>query len=325
MLNLAQAVLNSIQSSLQTYGSMTRWRWMILRGQFGFRRLLLAFYDPAVKHRIGKHEILLPFSHNLPIDDAASPGRFGNLIRIAEHVCSGQGGAPLIDIGANVGDSIAALRNTSHFPILAIEGDETFYHFLKRNAKAFPDVWTVHALLSDHSHLVPGVLEANYGGSKQVSIRPDATQNLKFLTLPDIIQEYPRFNQAKLVKIDTDGYDCKIIRGSVPWLKVARPIIFFEYDPHHLSEQGDDGISIFDDLRKLGYEGVLVFEGNGDFMFSLELSQERLIEELHCYFLGRRSKKYADLCVFHRRDRSLFEECRLIELRNAKSSRSGIH
>ncbi|HEX9006767.1 MAG TPA: hypothetical protein VF889_05705, partial [Bacteroidota bacterium] len=126
----------------------------------------------------------------------------------------------------------------------------------------------------------------------------------------------------RMVKIDTDGFDCKIMRGAADWLKGEGPVLFFEYDPHHLAEQGDDGYPIFGQLRDWGYEGMLVYEGNGDYMLSLELSQELLVKELHTYFLGRGSRKYANLCLFQLNDHRLFEECRAAELEHAFALRS---
>ena len=325
MINIAQAILNSIQHTLSSFDQLSRWRWVVLKFKFVLRRLLLAVRDWPVEHRIGKLVLLLPLSHKLPIDDTAAPERSDNLARIADRVHSQKGNLFFIDIGANVGDTVAVLRKNSYFPILAIEGDTEFYAYLKRNMETVPDVWTYQGLLSDSPQITRGVLNTNYGGSKQVVFRADAPQTLRFQTLAEVLEEFPQFRNAGMIKIDTDGFDCKIIRGALPWLKTARPVIFFEYDPCHLSEQGDDGGSIFKQLRDIGYDGVLVFEGNGEFMFSLELNQEVLLEELHCYLLGRESKKYADLCTFHSSDRPLFERCRSEELRYATMVRSAIH
>lgn len=322
MRSLAQAVVDSIQRSLAVYGRMSRWQWVVLKLKFAVRRMVLAFHDPRVVHQVGRHRLALPLSHNLPIDDAATPGRCDNLTRIASRVCDDGGSSPFVDIGANVGDTVAYLRTKSQCPILAIEGDDEFYAFLEENMKSVPRVWTFRGLLGDRSHTVSGMLGTNYGGSKQVMVNAGETGILRFLTLPDVLDQFPQFKLARMVKIDTDGYDCKIIRGAQEWLQRVRPVLFFEYDPHHLGEQGDDGISIFGLLRTIGYESMLVFEGSGEFMFSADLSQERLLEELHTYFVGRRSKRYADVCVFHSGDRLLFEQCRSEELAQAVRSRS---
>lgn len=321
-MNIAQLISHSIQHSLSSFDHLTRWRWIVLKFKFALRRLLLAIHDWPIEYRIGNLVLALPLSHKLPIDDAATPGRSDNLGRIAHWVCSQKGNLFFIDIGANVGDTIAVVRKNSHFPILAIEGDTEFYRFLTMNMETVPDIWTYHGLLSDTPHSAPGVLLPNYGGSKQVAIRADAHDTLRFHTLVEVLEEFPQFKNSGMIKIDTDGFDCKILRGALPWLTIARPVVFFEYDPYHLSEQGDDGISIFEALRGIGYEGLLVFEGNGDFMFSLELREKVLVEELHCYFLGRQSKKYANLCAFHSNDKALFEYCRSEELRFAASIRS---
>ena len=304
---------------------MSRWDWFVLKSKFLLRRLLLVVRDWPVEHRIGDIALRLPLSHKLPIDDAAAPGRSDNLARIAQAVHAHKKSLLFIDIGANVGDTVAVLRKNSRFPILAIEGDAEYYAYLQRNMSGVADVWTYQGLLSDCPQTSPGELLPNYGGSKQVALRADAAETLRFLTLVEVLDKFPQFKNAGMIKIDTDGFDCKIIRGARPWLEAARPVLFFEYDPYHLAEQGDDGLSIFETLRSIGYSGLLVFEGNGDFMFSLELLQKGLLEEMHCYFLGGRPRKYADLCAFHSSDSDVFERCRSGERHFARMAGSQFH
>ncbi len=325
MLHIAQGIVNSIERSLSSFDRMSRWDWIVLKSKFLLRRLLLAVRDWPVEHRIGEIALRLPLSHKLPIDDAAAPGRSDNLARIAHVVGAHKESLLFIDIGANIGDTVAVLRKDSRFPILAIEGDEEYYAYLQRNMSAVPDVWTYQGLLSDCPQTAPGELLPNYGGSKQVAIRAGSPGTLRFLTLVEVLDRFPQFKNAGMIKIDTDGFDCRIIRGAAPWLEAARPVLFFEYDPYHLIEQGDDGLSIFGTLRGIGYSGLLVFEGNGDFMYSLELHQQGLLEEMHYYLLGGRPRKYADLCAFHSSDSDVFERCRSGERRFARMAGSRLH
>ena len=311
---VSQLLLNSIQRSVARLKNGTRLTKVLLAVKFALRRLILRFCDPVVSHRIGQHQLLFPLSHNFPIDDVANPKELRNIARIAKMANDKFRSFRFIDIGANVGDTPAILRNMSYFPIFCLEGDETYYSFLVKNVAAFPEVHTLRSLVGEADQEVEGMLVHNYGGSKQVKLGSGPHGNLHIRNLQGILRDFPDFMTSKMLKIDTDGYDCKIIRGALKWLGDFKPIIFFEYDPNHLEEQMDDGISVFQTLREIGYENMLLYEGNGDFMFSSKLTDQRFIEELHCYFSGRSSTKYADVCVFHRLDSEFFEICRRSEL-----------
>lgn len=314
-----QVLLRSIQKSVAKLPHGGKPNRIVLAAKFALRRLVLRFGDRAVRHTVGDRTLCFPFSHNYPIDTVLEPRGSTNLSRIAGQANAAMPDFALIDVGANVGDTVAELRMVAHYPILAVEGDETYYGYLRRNVGDWPDVTTARALLGEEEKEIRAQLVGNYGGSKQIASGGGAGMTVR--TLDALLYDYPDFRRACMLKIDTDGYDLKIIRGARQWLEESRPVIFFEYDPHHLQEQGDDGPSIFPFFRNLGYRDLLLFEGNGDFMFSGTLDDERFLDEMHACFTGRASKKYADLCVFPEELTELFERCREEEMRVARHRR----
>jgi len=218
------------------------------------------------------------------------------------------------------------VRQLSHYPVLCIEGDEYFFSLLEKNLASQKDVELVHAFVGESNEEVRGEFR-NKSGTGNVVRRPDRARVFKFSSLSDILKRYPAFSGPKLVKIDTDGFDLKILRGAADILRSAKPILFFEYDPFFLSQQGDDGVSIFPFLRDLGYERILFYDNFGDFMFSARLDNDGLFEEVHSYFSGRGGESYCDLCVFHQEDSDLALRIRDEELKYFKSERQtvGIH
>jgi hypothetical protein len=46
-----------------------------------------------------------------------------------------------------------------------------------------------------------------------------------------VLLRKPILVNSKMLKIDTDGFDTLILKSAVDFLKRAKPIIFFEYDP----------------------------------------------------------------------------------------------
>ena len=105
------------------------------------RKIILMVDDPLVKCKIGKFTLLLPLSHNLPLYLKDYPNYSYNIGRISMLVKEKYPTLALIDIGANIGDSVAIIRTEVNFPILCIEGNQYFFKILEKNAIFFPDVY----------------------------------------------------------------------------------------------------------------------------------------------------------------------------------------
>lgn len=107
----------------------------------GRRRLLKAWRawlvrgsDPLVTYQLGASRILLPLSHDMALYRHAYPQYAANVARIAKHVHEKYPQLTLIDIGANVGDTLATLAEAGRFPVLCIGGGNRFFAILERNA-----------------------------------------------------------------------------------------------------------------------------------------------------------------------------------------------
>jgi Methyltransferase FkbM domain len=140
-----------------------------------------------------------------------------------------------------------------------------------------------------------------------------ASTTTEIRTLASILSTEPKFATAKLLKIDTDGFDSIIIRGSVDFIQVVKPVIFFEYDPYFLAKQNDDGVGIFLLLKSLGYHSIAIYDNLGRYIISLPLTESLMIEDMHRYMLGRGGKIYYDICAIHAEDIDLVTVLRNIE------------
>ena len=269
--------------------------------------------DPLIKHNINGFTLLLPFSHNLPFILKNHPNYSSNLVRLAKCVKHKYDNMRFIDIGANIGDSVAMLRGEVHFPILCIEGEEQFLAILEKNIKLFSDVYLTKAFLGDETRAIKAVTSKKCGTAY---IKRDAilTNDMFIQKLSDVLKNYPDFSIAKMVKIDTDGFDCKIIRGAIEFISKAKPVVFFEYDPFFLDRQGDDGVSVFKFLEETGYQNLLIYDNVGKFLLSTDVSNTDLIQDIHLYFSGRSGHRYCDICVFHGEDSELFQEAKKLEI-----------
>jgi FkbM family methyltransferase len=268
-------------------------------------RALAWVSDPLVTYRIGGASLKLPLSHALPRIRKYCVHYGLNVGRIGEAVAHKYPEMTAIDVGANVGDTLAIMRARATYPILCVEAEERFFGILRENVRQFPDVAIARAYLGEVDEDVEARLDVSKGTAV---LRAGAgTGTVRVQTLATLLREFPAFSDAKLLKIDTDGFDVKIILGARALLSAAKPVVFFEYDPHFLSVHGDGGLRVFPALREAGYRQLLVYDNFGVVTAEIDLADEAGLAEMHRQNTGLGGGKYVDLCAFHERDSDLFE------------------
>lgn len=258
----------------------------------------------VIEIKIGEYKIKLTSDHALPKILEKYPNYSSNLPRIASKVKEKYTDLSLIDVGANVGDTVALLRNKDYFPIACIEGDDGFFEFLQNNIKQFRDVTTFKYFLGDKSNSINAEIEKKDGTARIIK----SNNKIKFITLDDFTKLNPQFKSAKILKIDTDGYDIKIINGGLSYIQNTKPILFFEYDEVYLSEMGDDITPTLQKLKEIGYNKIMFFDNYGRFLLSTKLNETELIKQLQSYITNKGGAfQYYDVCLFHNEDNEIVD------------------
>ncbi len=306
---LAQAILACTLSDRRLIRTIAR----------QLRRLMVRHGDPLVEIRVACTRLLAPLSHDLPLYQRSFEHYDTALARLAGHLQTAWGDAlAVIDVGANVGDSAAALLALPETTVLAIEGNERFFELLVANGAQWADRLTpIHCLLGDRAGVLAAAMDARRGTGR---LRP-SEHTVALRTLADVLDEHPAFRNARLVKIDTDGFDIAILRGARPWLAAVRPVLFFEYDPHFWRPITPDGARIFEELADGGYGPLLAYDNFGWLLWSGTVHDRRRLEELDAWLSGRESNVYVDLCAFSSTDVALFEHFRASEVRHFATPR----
>jgi FkbM family methyltransferase len=246
-----------------------------LKAAIGARRLLVRLGDPTVRYRVGAVELELPLSHELPFYQRDHPRYDRQLGAIAAEL-----GGPVVDVGANVGDSAAAIRAASDVPILCIEGDHAFFALLERNARTIGGVELERALVEGPAR---GRLERGAGTAHVVG----GDEPLPSKPLAQILEEHPVFARPALIKLDTDGMDVPILLANLALLERLRPVLFFEYDPHVGATP-----EVYERLHAVGYGTADWYENTGEHVATLQLPAH-----LHDDYVGHGGARYADVCV----------------------------
>ncbi|KQR96246.1 hypothetical protein ASG12_18820 [Williamsia sp. Leaf354] len=231
------------------------------------RRTVVKLHDPPISYRLGRVDILIPLSHDLPINRAYFPKYSANLGVAAAGISRVRNlDRPLrvIDIGANVGDSVAIIESHTATEALCVEGDPVYLPYLAWNASAFRSVAIENCYIAS-ADVELATTSVNRGaGTARLVTESTAAESIPVRTITQILQDHVQFADADLVKIDTDGHDVGIIRSMSPWLNAAHPVVFFEFDPRLTEEvSGHDAAAIFHELEELGYPEVAVYDNLG--------------------------------------------------------------
>lgn len=254
-----------------------------LKALIALRRALVRWRDPLLEWRVGDVELVLPLSHELPFYRHDHPRYDRPIGEMAAEI-----GGPVVDVGANVGDTAAEIRSRSDVPILCVEGDGRFFALLTANAPRIGGLELEHAFVEAPAHA-----RVERGAGTARLVRPSDTsfeggEMLRSKPLARILEEHPAFREPALVKLDTDGMDVPIVLANLELLARTRPVLFFEYDPH-LGATPD----VFERLREIGYRRLDVYENTGELAQSVDLPGA-----IHEEYAGHGGARYADVCVW---------------------------
>lgn len=256
--------------------------------------------------RIGDFDLKLPKGHALPSYLLQFPFYSRNLQRIVSYISERTSSTLyIIDVGANVGDSAALImENSKDVFITCIEGDKQYLPFLKANLSSSQNIKIIDQFLSDTNKEKNHQL-INSEGTARI-IKGDSNA-FKFTTIDQLYEEEPCIASSKLLKIDTDGFDLKIIRGGLKYIADKMPVLFFEYDREFLDANADDGISTLKTLQNIGYTFMLIYDNYGKLLLSLTEKDFHLFSQLDEYIKGKKAAfQYYDICFIHQKDEELF-------------------
>ncbi len=124
------------------------------------------------------------------------------------------------------------------------------------------------------------------------------SQSPEFHTLDSLVAKH-QFS-PNFIKIDTDGFDFKVIRSATHTLQTHKSALFFEWDLFFLQAQNEDPTSIFTHLKSLGYTKLLIFDNFGNPLVVVDSDNTANLSLLLDY--TRKSNKhiyYYDVLALH--------------------------
>lgn len=228
------------------------------------RRLL---GDQKIVRRVQGVTLEMPRSHMLPVYARLRPTYGQNLVELAAGL---KDSAPdetltVMDVGANIGDSALQMIARTDARVLCVEGDPYWVRYLRANVGSEPNAAVAEVLLApDDTDWSAASPVREHGTTRFVSdLAGDRSQPMA--TAAELRQKYPEFDQLRLLKSDTDGFDPAIVPAVAQAWRDTRPVLFFEFDPTLARLAGNTHPNkVWDDLIELGYDRLAIWDNAGD-------------------------------------------------------------
>jgi FkbM family methyltransferase len=228
---------------------------------YSFSQYLRIFFSIDQKIKIGKFFLTLPPYHLFSLYKKRYKKYDKFLVHLAKSLKKNDS---LIDIGANVGDTLfQIIDKNNNFNYYCIEGDKFFSSYLKKNIEKLDTL--KQKKIKIFEEIVGKNLKGNLvgnGGTKRYKYN---SKGKKSKTLDEIVYQN-RIKNIKLIKIDVDGYDYNIINSGLRIIKKNHPIIFFE-----MMLVGKftikDYINTINKLDKIGYKFWTLLDNYGNVVF----------------------------------------------------------
>lgn len=250
----------------------------------------------ADKHTIIETEMTSPVRYRAYLDlhswlqrlAYVSGGYEGETVRFLLRLWETSSYGCLLDIGANVGlisIPFALLAPDAH--VVAVEAVSDNWRALTSNIKLNDLARRISALnlaLGDESKQVEIQVEGDLkegDGTGTANIMPDDSTYaceripLQLHTLDSIAEQ---IGPCSVIKIDTDGYDLKILEGGRNFITDNRPVIFGEFSAHCMAWHGQGLKTVEDYAASSGY--TVWAKTQGEYEFSPHLDASTYVQDL---------------------------------------------
>lgn len=211
--------------------------------------------------KIGDFNLLAPADHKLPVYLAQFPEydfRYWSIIeKIAKSLSSED--YAMIDIGANIGDTIAHFRSFSAGDVLAVEAHAGYFPYLLKNTDQFESVKTIYAAMSTPAIKDNIALFCEHGTGR-TEVDEDSHFEGKIVYAGGLISQIAG---DFILKSDTDGFDGTIISSFIEAMsnqdKFAK-IVTFEGPSRQQGLEGEieAHLEAIKGLQELDYEILLL-------------------------------------------------------------------
>ncbi|MGD0641053.1 MAG: FkbM family methyltransferase [Roseiarcus sp.] len=259
---------------------------------------------------LGGHRITLPAGHLLDWHRLRNRRYDEPIAEIAELLLRKHRAPTMIDIGANVGDTAALMARSPEVAILCVEGNPKFLPLLRQNLATISPISEIESsYVGAGEEAVAGCMRTYDGTATLV----EGSGTVSMRSLAQVLASHARFQRSRLLKIDTDGFDAKIVIAASEIISTMKPIVHVEYSPIGPDGAEQECRSMIECLKNAGYTLFHVFDNFGNHMLRLPAEQTDHLRALNAYVRScrndlRPSVFYYDICALTPEDKDISDE-----------------
>ncbi len=166
-----------------------------------------------------------------------------------------------VDVGANIGYYTLLLAKICK-KVYAFEPDKNCFEILVKNIKEnkLINVVAMNKAVSDGEGKVKFIVDKENLGNSRIKSQRDCFAKprndvfIETIKIDEIIKE-----KVDLIKIDTQGWEPKVILGAKRIIKKYKPIIFMEYSPQSYKENNLDSKGMINFLKQI-YKNIFTID-----------------------------------------------------------------
>ena len=226
------------------------------------------------KYKVGEYQITIPSSSNLPRNQKKHPLYDKFLPVLATHLTQGT----VIDVGANIGDTVVAMAQNCSNSFICIEPSDLFFNYLQKNAnrikkKDGQQIKLIKEMVGS-GNLSGSLIED--GSTAHIEATDNQTES-RHVPLDALTNEY---SDIVLIKSDVDGYDFDVICSAEKILLQSEPILFWENEIFD-DFQYEEYKNLYGFLEEKGYTELYIFDNFGNVL--LEKSNFKTLKDINTY------------------------------------------
>ena len=256
------------------------------------------------KYKVGEYQMIIPSSSNLPRNQKKHPLYDKFLPVLARHLTQGT----VIDVGANVGDTLVAMAQNCSNSFICIEPSNMFFNYLQKNAtrikkKDGQQIKLIKEMVGS-GNLSGSLIED--GSTAHIESTDNQTES-KHVPLDSLINEHA---DIVLIKSDVDGYDFDVICSAEKILLQSEPILFWENEIFD-DFQYEEYKNLYRFLEEKGYTELYIFDNFGNIL--VEKSNFKTLKDINTYlynmkkYNATRTFSYTDVLASTEKRKSIIE------------------
>ncbi len=205
---------------------------------------------------------------------------------------SGKGA--IVDVGANIGDTLFSSMFNSDNDFICVEGSDYFFDYLTKNISLLPASEqkriTTCKLLVGTGQVVG---ELSHSSSRTAAVNSNNTSLINtHQPLDTLLKER---SKIALIKSDTDGYDWDVMLSASETIKNHQPVLFWENEVCNDS-QAEGYRVLYQFLKSKGYTSIFIFDNFGNLM--IENTSIDVLLGLNNYILSM-NKQHSARTLFY--------------------------